>query len=417
MKKSLKTQTIKCSNCGKEINIADLIQEGMKDSLEAELAKKDAEYKVLLEEKEADQKALLEKLNAQKEKEFQTLLKEEQKKLKAKEEDLRAKIKAEQADAMKELHSELDDVYQQLKDKNKLKAENAKLKREKDSLREEIEAEQEEKVRLLLQEERKKIKDNAESKYELEIIELKEKIHAQEEMLDEAQQRIKQGSMQLQGEAQEIAIEEYLKNNFLQDDIKPIRVGENGADVLQIVRTPFNPNCGSVYYESKRAKNYSKKWINKLKTDMQEVGADIGVLVTSQYPDGMDRMGMYEGVYICSYPEFKALSAILRNLILHISEIKDAEENKFDKKELLYKYLTGNEFKLRMESIVTAFQAMHDDVDKERRYMMTAWKKREENLKAVLSSTCSMYGSIKGIAGGEVQQVETLDMPLIEDKS
>ncbi|MCR5266845.1 MAG: DUF2130 domain-containing protein [Cyanobacteria bacterium RUI128] len=417
MKKSLKTQTIKCSNCGKEINIADLIQEGMKDSLNAELAKKDAEFNVLLKEKEAEQKALLEELNNKKEQEFQVLLKEEQKKLKQKEEDIKAKVAAEQEDALKTLQLELDTQNAKLKELNKLKAENAKLEREKESLKDEIVAEQEEKLRVILQEERKKIKENAETIYELKIIELEEKLRAQKAMLDDAQKRIEQGSMQLQGEVQEIAIEKYLKENFLQDDILEIFVGERGADVLQIVKTPFNPNCGSIYYESKRAKKYNNGWIKKLKEDMQAKGADIGVLVTSEYPEGMDRMGMKDGIYICSYPEFKALSAILRTLILQISEIKDTEENKLDKKELLYKYLTGSEFKLHIESIVNSFQAMHDELQKERKYMTTVWKKREENIKAVLGSTCSMYGSIKGIAGGEVQNVETLEIPLIEDKS
>lgn len=408
---------IKCPNCGSEINIADLINEGAKDSIKQAIAEKDAELKSILEEKDKELKNLLEKAEKEKDKEFQTLLKEEQKKQKAKENALRKQIEEEQSEAIKSMQEDLEVATNKVKEFNKLKAEKAKLEREKTLQREEITAELEEKMQIKLTEEMQNIKQKAEEKYELKIVELEKKLQDQINKTEEMRQLQEQGSQQLQGEAQELALEDYLKTYYPHDTITPIGKGEKGADVLHIINTQYKSNCGSVYYESKRTKKFNDDWIIKLKKDMQAKGADIGVIVTAVYPDGMERMDIKDGIYICSFSEFKALSGILRTTVLQVSDAKGLEENRLEKKELLYNYLTSTEFKLQLETIVNSFTTLEQDLQKERKATEASWKRRERQIRNVLDATCQMYGSIQGIAGAEVQQIESLEIPLLEDNS
>lgn len=416
MTKNLK-KIIRCPKCNSEINIEDLISEGAKDSIEKAIAEKEAELKTILEDREKEFKKLLAKVEKEKEKELDARLKNESKKLKEKENLIRKQVEEEQAEAIKSMNEALDEATEKLKDFNKLKAEKSKLEREKALQREEITAELEEKMQIRLSEEMQSIKQKAQEKYELKIVELEKKLKDQITKTEEMRQLQEQGSQQLQGEAQEIAIEDYLKTYFPYDTITPISTGEKGADVLHIINTQYKTNCGSVYYESKRTKTFNDNWIKKLKKDMQAKGADIGVIVTSVYPDGMERMDVKDGVYICSFAEFKALCGILKSTILQISDVKGLEENRHEKKELLYNYLTSTEFRLQLESIVNAFSTLDTELQKERRAMEASWKRREVQIRNVLQVTSRMYGSIQGIAGAEIQQIESLETPLLEDKS
>src|SRR5690606_33989636 len=166
-------------------------------------------------------------------------------------------------------------------------------------------AENEIKINEILEEERKKIKKNVESSSEFKIKELEEKLKTQIALTAEMQRKQEQGSMQLQGEVMEFAIEEFLISSFPTDSISEIKKGVSGADCLQTINTYEHQNCGTIYYESKRTKNFSAGWIEKFKNDIKIKGADLGVLVTDALPNGMDRMGLYQGVYVCTYDEFK----------------------------------------------------------------------------------------------------------------
>ena len=164
--------------------------------------------------------------------------------------------------------------------------------------------------------------------------------------------------MQLQGEVQELAIEEWLADSFLLDTINEIKKGALGADCLHIVNTREKENCGLIYYESKRTKTFQPAWIEKFKTDIREKNADVGVLVTESMPLDMSSLGLKDGIWICSFEEFPNLSVVLRDSIIKLSNVVDSQENKGDKMELLYNYLTGNEFKLQVEAIVEGFTQM-----------------------------------------------------------
>jgi hypothetical protein len=319
-----------------------------------------------------------------------------------------AKTKAEQETALKMMETELKAKSQQVQELNTLKAQKLQLEREKAELALKIEAEKQAQFNQQLVEERQKIARQEAEKNELQVVELRKQLDDQRQLTEEMKRRQEQGSMQLQGEAQELAIEAFLKQTFPYDEISDVGKGDMGADSLHTVYHRGQP-CGSIYYESKRTKTFQEAWIPKFKKDMMARNVDIGVLVTAIYPKGMERMGIKEGVYICSYSEFKSLCLILRQLVIQVYEANMAQENRGEKTAMLYSYLTSNEFKLQFEGIVSAFVTMKNDLEAEKRAIQTQWKKREKQLDNVLLSTTAMYGSIKGIAGAAVA-----DVPLLE---
>lgn len=405
---------IKCPKCGEEIDIENLILTGSKEVVDKELAIQKSEYEKEIKKYKADYQKLQDKYEEEKEKAIEEIINDKKKEFKQKEEKLRKDILAEQEEAYKTLEKELEEKSEQLKDLNKLKAEKSRLEREKAELKEQIAAEAEKEFNQKLAEEKQKMQKSAEEKYELQIATLQKQLQDQKNLTEEMKKRQEQGSMQLQGEIQELAIEKYLAENFKYDEIQEVGKGDMGADSIQIVNTPQKQNCGTIYYESKRTKTFNEDWIKKFKNDIQAKGADIGVLVTAIYPKDMTRMGLKDGVYICTYEEFKALSHILRENIIKLSEMKSLQENRHEKSALLYNYLTSTEFRFQFETIVNAFVGMQTDLEAEKRAMNKLWKKREKEILNVLSATTDMYGSIQGISGNAIKPVTALEMPLLE---
>jgi hypothetical protein len=222
--------------------------------------------------------------------------------------------------------------------------------------------------------------------------------------------------MQLQGEVQELAIEEYLMNQFPLDTVDEIKKGARGGDCIQIVNTRSRQNCGKIYYESKRTKEFQPSWIEKFKDDIRDKNANIGVLVTEVMPSGMDRLGLKDGIWICNFEEFKGLCKVLRQSIIMLDTSIESQANKGDKMGMLYDYLTSNAFRLQMEGIVEGFVQMQQDLDSEKRSLQRIWKTRQKQIDRVLNNTVDMYGSIKGIAGNAIDNIKALELGSAEDE-
>lgn len=410
--------TINCPNCGYQLNVNEIIyhqlDEELKKKYHDELAKEKSklEQKVSLIDQEKKQlekekSELSEKINA----EVQEKIKMERKKLESK---LRKDIDDEKSEQLKCMQDELDQKSKQLKEFHKAKSEIERLKREKEELKSTLEAELEKEFNEKLQLEKAKLKKIEEDKM---LFKLSEKEHVIEQLknqLQEAQRKAEQGSMQLQGEVQELAIESWLRTSFPFDIVNEIKKGALGADCVQIVHTRNGQQCGSIYYESKRTKGFQKSWIEKFKNDMRVKGANIGVIVTETMPADMLRMGLKDGIWVCSFDEFKGLCAVLRESLIQINNVISSQENKGEKMSILYDYLTSNEFKLQIEAIVEGFTQLQKDLDSERRSMESIWKKREKQINKVLLNTIHMYGSIKGIAGSAIQPIKHLELQQIE---
>jgi hypothetical protein len=412
---SQKTNQITCPNCGSSVDVKEIlyhqVQEELQKKFNSKLSQQQKEYQnkveALQKEKELidNEKAVLDETISQNVKEK---LKTESRKL---EKQLEAKLRDEKDEELQSLTKEIKEKSDKLREFSKAKAEIEKLKREKDSLRDEIELESEKKINEELRKETSKIRKAEQEKNEIKLTEQKTVIEQLTHQLKEAQRKAEQGSMQLQGEAQELAIEEYLSVTYPLDEISEIKKGARGADCLQTVNTHSKQNCGTIYYESKRTKDFQKSWIEKLKTDLQAKNADIGVLVTEAMPKEMETLGEIDGIWICTFTDFKGLSLVLRESLIRISSAVSAQENRGDKMSMLYDFLTGNEFRMQIEAIVEGFSQMHEDLEKEKRSMQGIWKKREKQIQKVLLNTTNMYSSIKGIAGKSIQTVQALELP------
>ena len=406
---------ITCPNCGHQIDVNDLLYHQVNDELKkkfnAKLAEEKNNYdKHLVELNE--QKAKLENDKMMYEEGLHAAIKNginaEKKKLKN---NLKKQIQEEQSDQIKALHEELNEKTTQVKDLNKAKADIERLRREKDGMKEAIEAESEKKLNEQLKREREKLGKLVDQKSKYKLLESEKVIKQLDKQLREAQRKAEQGSMQLQGEVMELAIEKWLVEYFPLDTIEEIKKGARGADCLQTIHTRSMHNCGSIYYESKRTKAFQSRWIEKFKADIREKGADIGVLVTNIMPYDMERIGQKDGIWICNFEEFKGLSVVLRESLINMSNAIATQKNKGDKMGMIYDYLTSNEFRLQIEAIVEGFTHMRSDLEAEKRAVSGIWKKREKQIDKVLLNTTYMYSSIKGIAGSAIQSVNLLELP------
>jgi len=405
---------IKCPNCGTSIDVQDIlahqleneIQQKYQNQLAEEKKKFDAEFDGLNKAKE-----LFEQKKKQENEMFQDRLdkqlKEDRKQI---EEKLKVKIQEEQSEQLNALQKELNEKSEQVKELNRSKAEIEKLKREKSELKEIAEAEAQKNLNETLIAEKEKIRKQEEDKNELRFKELQKQLEDQRKLTEEMKRKQEQGSMQLQGEVQELAIEEWLASQFPLDTIEEIKKGARGGDCIQVVNTRTLQNCGTIYYESKRTKDFQSSWIEKFKGDIREKGANIGVLVTEVMPSDMDRMGLKDGIWVCNYDEFKGLCSVLRETIIQINIAVSSQENKGDKMYMLYDYLTGNTFRLQVEAIVEGFTQMRADLESEKRAMASIWKKREKQIEKVTVNTIDMHASIKGIAGNAIQSVKLLEL-------
>lgn len=252
-------------------------------------------------------------------------------------------------------------------------------------------------------------------KKELYIKELLIQMQAQKKLTEEMQRKQAQISTQIQGEAQELAIAQWLKKHFPMDSIADIKNGTRGADCLQIINANNKIQCASIYYESKRTKEFSYEWIDKLKADVSAASASIGVIITQAMPSNMKTMGLLQGVWICPYYEFKVLAIVLRESLIQIEINKGKNQNRGEKMNMLYDYFTGPNFKHHIESISEGFTQLQIDLQNEKRAMQKIWKQREKQIEKVLLNTIDLYGSIKGIAGTSIPQIKALELDEIND--
>jgi len=371
---------ITCPNCGHEFEL----NESLKNEVEKELRGKMQDWQKKKELEFEKQKTEIETSAKQKAGE------ELSAKLKMMEED--ARIKTQQLQELQKKELEL------LRDKSALeeKQKNFEMELEKRFL-----------------EKRKEIEEST-IKREQELFDLKSKefklqMDQQQKLIEELKRKNEQGSMQLQGESQEILLEEILKEHFPFDVIEEVGKGVEGADCIQTVRNSSGTDCGRIIYESKRTKGWSNAWVDKLKADKRNKGADVAILVTQTFPKDMDRFGERDGIWICNFKEAGSVAMLMRSSIIKIYDIQKAQEGKGDKMQMLYDFLTGNEFRGQVEAIVEGFMSMKQSIAKERIQMEKIWKEREKQIEKVLISTSGMYGSVKGIAGASVGNIPLLE--------
>jgi len=404
---------IKCPNCAHVFPMEEAMAEDYKKELREKAAayarQKDEEYQRKLQVFESEKQQQL--------KAFDAKLAEEKTKLKdSLEENLRKSISAD-----------FETKLQMLEGNAKDNAEKLKLAREKELeflRREESLKVKEEEMELAfqrkMQEQRNELveqirKQEAEknsikdTEHQLRLKELEKQLDDQKKLAEEMKRKAEQGSMQLQGEVQELILEELLRTNYPFDLIEEVGKGVRGADCVQVVRNQFGQECGKIIYESKRTKDFGGDWIEKLKKDMRSMGIDVAVIVSQCYPKGMDCFGQRDGVWICSFEEVNAVAYVLREGILRLAGAVKSQENRGEKMHMLYDYLMGAEFSEQWKAIREGFMSMKLSIQRERDAMERLWKAREKQLEKVLLNATHIRGSIEGIAGSDSVQLSLTD--------
>jgi hypothetical protein len=406
-------EKLRCPNCGTEIDVNAAWRHEIEEQMRTEFADLNAKHRAEVDKLRKENAGIQEKLLREKEREYTERLQGEKEKI-------RGEISRETEEMVKTLEQSLKEKSAQVKELNRTRAEMERLKLEKDELREQITLEKEadlnkrlkserEAHRAAREEEKKRIKQEAEEENAQKLAELQKKLADQTALAAEMKRKAEQGSMQLQGEVQELAIEDILRDAFRFDGIEPVPKGVNGADVIQRVKTSTGVEAGIIAYESKRTKAFGKDWVKKLKADGALVKADLCVLVTETLPEGIERIGQREGVWICTFTEFKGLALVLRDCLIKVHEAFASQTNKGEKMQMLYDYLTGREFSSQFMAIIEGFNDLQKGYMEERNRMERIWKEREKQLEKVILNANQFIGSIKGIAGSSLPEMPSLE--------
>jgi hypothetical protein len=387
--------TIKCPNCGNQFEPNESIRQQIERELNQKATewqrRKNEEFQLKMEEeKKRMQQTLEEKIRKSISLDYENQLrlfeqvsKENEEKLRQARQQQLEFLKKEQELKHKEAELELSVQKKLQGERERLSAEIRKLEEQRISARE--------------------------TEHQLQMREMQKQLEDQRRLIDEMKRKADQGSMQLQGEVQELALEEMLRQAFPFDIVTEVGKGIRGADCIQNVRNNFGQECGKIIYESKRTNSFAIEWIEKLKADMRNLGADIAVIVTKTMPRDMDCFGIKDGVWICNFSEVSALAGVLRDGVIKVFNTAKSHENKDDKIHLLYGYLTSNEFAEQWKAVREGFAVMKDSIQKERDIMERLWASREKQLEKILKNAARIRGSIDGISG-----LENINLNLLE---
>lgn len=338
--------------------------------------------------------------------EKQTILNKEREKLRS-EGKAEAKLEAQE---LEKIIAEKEEENETLrKNELELRQQKRELEQKEKSLDLEIERKVDERMKGIYND----AKQEASSEYIIKLTEKDLQLDSMKKTIDELKKKSEQGSQQQQGEAQEIVLEDFLRTHFSSDKITPIGKGQKGADVLQTVYNNFGQECGSIYWESKRTKDWKDSWIPKFKEDQREIKANIGVIISQALPDNINLIGIKDGVWVGAFRVTIGLALLLRDQLMQIANVKNSEVGKNQKMESLYGYLTSHEFSHRIGAIIEAFESMKSQINSERKAYEKQWAAREKMLEQVIKNTSGLHGDLQGIIGAALPTIEALELPEI----
>lgn len=335
---------------------------------------------------------------------------------------LAQEISKAQTQALKEAKDSVSDELKELREENRLKAKKlyelkdveAKLRAERARLEAKEQKLEKDFSRRVAQAERKaekQIVDKLETQYEARLLQQDKKLSDTQKQVSELQKKLEQSSQQLQGEVYELHLEKMLRDTFPDDEVKGVAKGKKGADVIQQVCGPSGNFAGTIVWESKDTKNFNKAWLTKLRSDQRRAKAELAVLVSTTLPnDFRARFGQVDGIWITDFTHAMAVATALRANLIGVSAIKAISQGKEKKFEVIYDYLTGIEFKHRVEAIVEAFVNMQTDLEKERLATERNFSKREKQIRAVLQNFAGMYGDMEVVVGKALPRIKQLEL-------
>lgn len=439
---------IKCPKCNTDIEISKVFANQIENTLEKQYSEKYELYKKEVEEKAADKmkkeyekkyKQEVDDLKSQITEKEQTIkdlserelkLNKKERELKTKEEriekelaeklekekesieiKIRKRVEKEKSLEQKDLLSNIEDLQKRLNDAEANELKLRKMKRDLEEEKSKLTLEKERAIDAAKSEIYSKAKNESDLEYQLKIRERDEQLKQLNARIEELKKKSEQGSQQLQGEVQELELEEFLKLNFPIDQILPVKKGEKGADIIQIVKNEFGIECGKILWESKRHKNFDKKWIAKLKEDQRESKSNVGIIITQVLPEEINNFGLVDGVWVGNFFSTLGIAMALRESLMQINLIRQSEVGKNQKMESLYNYLISHEFSQRIEAIIEAFAFMKKQIDDERKVFEKQWSSRDKMLSQVIKNTSGMYGDLQGLIGASLPNIELLSLP------
>jgi hypothetical protein len=411
---------ITCPNCKQEIKLTDSLAapllEVTRREYENKLATKDQEIARREAAVREQQQAIA---RAEKEVEDQIAIgiRQERKKIAAEEAKRARLLVSDEIDRKTKEVAGLEAALRakdgKLAEAQKAQAELIRKQRELDDAKRELDLTIETRVQQSLATVRDKAKREADEELKLKVAEKEETIAGMQRQIEVLKRKAEQGLQQLQGEVQELELESLLSAKFPSDIVDPVPKGEYGGDVLQQVISPAGRLCGTLLWESKRTKNWSETWLMKLRDDQRAAKADFALLVSRALPKGIDSFDLVDGVWVteprCAIP----IAIAIRQSLIEVAVVRQANEGQHTKMGMVYQYLTGPRFRGHIEAVVEKFTEMEDDLRKERRTMTRLWAKREEQIRGVIESTASMYGDLQGIAGKSLNEIEGLEIAML----
>lgn len=306
------TITVTCPACGHEFPLSEAVlgslREGVRKELSADVVKREQTLDKRLSELRTREEQLHKQavnLDSEVQKQLDARLKDAESRVRKQAEDSLALKMQDLQSQLAEKSSALKTAQEQelalLRDKRRLQEEREaftvemarKLDAERAALRQQLGVQFDEQNRLKLAEREKVIED----------------LRVQMEAL---QRKATQGSQQTQGEVLELEFAARLSATFPADRVEEVSKGVRGGDISQHVISPTGRGCGTILYETKRTKNWADAWIPKLKEDMRNAKAELGVIVTETLPESIKRFGLVDGIWVADFASALPLATSLR---------------------------------------------------------------------------------------------------------
>ncbi|GIK51426.1 MAG: hypothetical protein BroJett014_03990 [Planctomycetota bacterium] len=410
-----------CPSCGAKIKLTESLAAPLVAATETKyralLAKRDEEAEKRAVELEERETAVQEREQEFEEK-VEAKVKEKQKALTAeakKSAEISFKQRLESAEREKvDLEAIIEDKDKKLTEAQRVQKEALKLQRQLETDKKELDLNVEKQVNEKLAAAEKKAEKAAEEKLGLKLADKEQTIEGMKKTIEDLKRKAEQGSQQLQGEVLELKLEDLFKARFPHDVIEPVAKGERGADILHRVNDPLGNSCGVIIWESKRTKNWSPGWLPKLREDQRVAKADVAVVISQAMPDGVETFDLIDDVWVVSPRAVLPFALFLRRSLVELGLARQSKEGQHTKMDMVYQYLTGPRFKLRVQAIVEAFSTMQEDLLKERKATEKQWAKRDAQLGNAMVATVGMYGDLQGIAGKTLLEVDGLEFPSLE---
>ena len=386
-------QSISCPSCGKKIPLTRALRAEIEASLKQQ-------FDETLEDRERQLRA-----------EYDTRLAADMQRVQA---DAATQAETSVAQELAALKSQVKDQAEDLEEARRLEL--SMRKKERELERQQLELEltvarqlDKERTRLVMETQERLVEQ-----HRLKDAEKERQLGDMRRQIEDLKRKAEQGSQQLQGEAGEGELEALLRATFPSDEISAIGPGVRGADVHQVVLDPRGGKSGAILWECKNTRHWSDGWIAKLKHDQRTLHADIAVLVTATLPKGCTRFALVDGVMVTDFACAGSLAAVLRAHLCQLAQTRSAAISKEESLELLYRYLSGVEFRHRVEAVVEAFTAMRHDLEQERRAAERQWARRARQIEAVTFNVSGMYGDLQGLVPA-LPPIALLELPEEEE--